>query len=621
MFDPDVMKRAERSRQLVNERLLASRHPGGHWEGHLSESALSTATAVMAFLQIQKHASAKQSAELAPLIAAGLEWLNTHQNEDGGWGDTVRSVSNISTTMLTRATLHAAGEVETEVRKQADRYIDQAGGVPAVLERYGEDHTFSVPILTHCALAGLVDWSEIPSLPYEMAVIPHRFYHSVGLPVVSYALPALIAIGQIRDHAYPQVWNPYRWLRKLAIAPTLRKLSKIQPESGGFLEATPLTSFVLMSLAGKGLVDHPVVQNGLEFLKTSMAADGSWPIDTNLATWVTTLAVNGLQDSLSDTNKPEIRNWLLKQQYQEVHPYTNTPPGGWAWTDLSGGVPDADDTPGALLALNRLVNQQDRDETFYRQIALGITWLVNLQNSNGGWPTFCKGWGKLPFDRSANDITAHVLRALICWSGPEFVAHIRDQKKIDVGRFHPELQSLLEVSRVGKAIQAGFRYLDRQQTEQGSWLPLWFGNQHAPEDENPVFGTARVLHAYTAAGFAAEQRARKAVDFLVQSQDASGGWGGIAGLTPTIEETSLALDALIHAQGSPTAIERGMNWLCEQVESTEEFEASPIGFYFAKLWYFEDLYPLVFSASALNSFCNQFENTSQNQNCHQVVHG
>ena len=27
--------------------------------------------------------------------------------------------------------------------------------------------------------------------------------------------------------------------------------------------------------------------------------------------------------------------------------------------------------------------------------------------------------------------------------------------------------------------------------------------------------------------------------------------------------------------------------------------ASPIGFYFAKLWYFEKLYPLIFTAGAL----------------------
>jgi len=39
-------------------------------------------------------------------------------------------------------------------------------------------------------------------------------------------------------------------------------------------------------------------------------------------------------------------DWLLDQQHRVEHPYTHAAPGGWAWTDLSGGVPDADDTSG-----------------------------------------------------------------------------------------------------------------------------------------------------------------------------------------------------------------------------------------------------------------------------------
>src|SRR5690606_25599498 len=42
----------------------------------------------------------------------------------------------------------------------------------------------------------------------------------------------------------------------------------------------------------------------------------------------------------------------------------------------------------------------------------GVTWLLDLQNRDGGWPTFCRGWGKLPFDRSSPDITAHCMRAV-----------------------------------------------------------------------------------------------------------------------------------------------------------------------------------------------------------------
>ena len=168
------------------------------------------------------------------------------------------------------------------------------------------------------------------------------------------AEPALIAIGQVR-HYWRPTRNPItRLLRYLTKKPTLRRLLNIQPSSGGFLEATPLTSFVVMSLAGCKLSTHPVAQAGVEFLKTSMRPDGSWPIDTNLATWVTTLSVQSLGtrglNGITAEERNSIQSWLANQQYKDTHPFTQAKPGGWSWTDLPGGVPDADDTPGALLA-------------------------------------------------------------------------------------------------------------------------------------------------------------------------------------------------------------------------------------------------------------------------------
>ena len=49
-----------------------------------------------------------------------------------------------------------------------------------------------------------------------------------------------------------------------------------------------------MSLASMGLAQHPIVRRGVEFLLASVRSDASWPIDTNLATWNTTLAMNAL---------------------------------------------------------------------------------------------------------------------------------------------------------------------------------------------------------------------------------------------------------------------------------------------------------------------------------------
>ncbi|MFM7517555.1 MAG: hypothetical protein ACKO3V_11480 [Pirellula sp.] len=102
-----------------------------------------------------------------------------------------------------------------------------------------------------------------------------------------------------------------------------------------------------------------------------------------------------------------------------VHPFTNAAPGGWSWTPLSGGVPDADDTPGAMLALKVFYREATGDAKQQAELAgqaiAGAKWLIDLQNRDGGIPTFCRGWGTLPFDRSNPDITAHAIRAWLAW--------------------------------------------------------------------------------------------------------------------------------------------------------------------------------------------------------------
>ena len=47
-------------------------------------------------------------------------------------------------------------------------------------------------------------------------------------------------------------------------------------------------------------------------------------------------------------------------------------------------------------------------------------------------------------------------------------------------------------------------------------------------------------------------------------------------------------------------IERGVDWLIARTETGRGMPATPIGLYYAKLWYCERLYPLIFLADALN---------------------
>ena len=576
--------------ETVRRQLLSQREPSGHWTGRLSSSALSTATAVSALLLVARNSTEGLTPprQLQPLADRGLDYLAGCQNSDGGWGDTDKSLSNIATTMLVRAAFEISGRVDPhqELLKSADEYIEAAGGLDGLRRRFGRDKTFAVPILTNFALAGLVSWREVAALPFELACFPHAVYRFLRMPVVSYAVPALVAIGQAR-YFHRKPLNPIsRLVRRLAIPGSLKKLRRMQPHSGGFLEATPLTSFVVMSLASIGRIDHPVVNNGVEFLVNSVREDGSWPIDTNLATWVTTLSINALDAGGENLAELGCLDWLLSCQHRKRHSFTNADPGGWGWTDLSGAVPDADDTPGALLALAAMSRWVDdaEAERIRAAASAGVRWLLDLQNRDGGWPTFCRGWGKLPFDRSGPDLTAHAIRALSEW---------RD----------------ILPTQIDRAIDRGFRYLDARQRADGSWVPLWFGNQHHRAEENPVYGTARVLLAYRDLGRIDTESARRGVRWLVDNQDATGGWkagestsGSTLDAEAGVEETAVACEALLPTaswQSSQPAIDKGLNWLIKAVESGRYRENSPIGFYFAKLWYHERLYPVVFTASAL----------------------
>lgn len=533
-------------------RLLSEWTDRGCWESHLSSSALATAVASFALHQAGR----------TDLAARGFHWIQEHRNTDGGWGDSPESPSNFTATLLCRCVL---GEEVGPPEKVRD----------AILQSYGTDRTFSIPILTLCMLAGRLgdDWAVIPQLPFELAVFPHRFYRFLQLPVVSYALPALIAMGLVRH-----VHRPVRWAfwRNRVVDRVLHILQRIQPESGGFLEAAPLTGFVAMSLIGAGYHDHPVTQNCLRFLETTVRDDGSWPIDVNLTTWVTSLSTRVLADDLSRDQQDRIRNYLLSTQWQEEHPFTHAAAGGWAWTDRSGGVPDADDTAAALIALLQLLpssgNNAAEQDVISRTLEAargGVEWLMDLQNRDGGIPTFCKGWGKLPFDRSCPDLTAHMIRAFSRWRGM--------------------LGEDFDAAMVN-AIQLGLSYLQKTQRSDGSWLPLWFGSQQHPKQENPVYGTVRVLEALFELDEVAFPKTaglrRRGTAWLQAAKNEDDTWGA------SLEETALAAGMT----------GKGYQQLREMTEQGTVFSASPIGLYFASLWYSEKLYPLIFTTEALKRF-------------------
>jgi squalene-hopene/tetraprenyl-beta-curcumene cyclase len=372
-------------------------------------------------------------------------------------------------------------------------------------------------------------------------------------------------------------------VRKFSVPRALKILHRMLPESGGYLEAIPLTAFVALSLINAGYGETEVVKKGIDFLKNTQREDGGWPIDVDLSTWVTSLSVKAFRSNLDGFINTDLQDKITDHfkliQTKSVHPFNGSRPGGWGWTNFPGSVPDGDDTPGAILAMLRM----EPASQVKREVYDGCRWLFRLQNSDGGFPTFSKGWGKLPFDQSCSDLTGHSLLAFS-----------------SVMETYGDDLSGRQKKRLVKAFEKALQYLEKRQRRDGSWLPLWFGNQLTEDHTNPVYGTARVvtyLRDSLEHGWLSEelrQRLAKLVSngkqYLISVQNKDGSWGGAKNIPGTMEETALAVSALASVENRKIC-DSGLTWL-DNFYRQNGLKPAPIGLYFASLWYDEKLYPV-----------------------------
>jgi squalene-hopene/tetraprenyl-beta-curcumene cyclase len=634
------VERLQLARKAVRADLMAEQASDGHWPGQLSSSPFATAAAISALVLAHRHdsdhalqessTSADRMVEqivqgdLCELLLESVNWLARHQNDDGGWGDCDGGKSNLAATLMVQAALRLTGipAKYADLMVRADDYVEAQGGITA-LRKHVSDKMLLAPILANCALADMIAWRQVPTLPFELACLPKRWQRQIQLPMQRYATPVFTAVGRARFHHDPPRNPITRRIRNWTKATSLTILKQLQAADDSYSGSPAFTAFVVMNVASTGCQDHAIVTNGVEFLLSSVRSDASWALATNMAVTNTTLALAGFMDEEASAGEAEVAwhderardddsvhnskclDWLLGRQRTKPDPITHVAAGGWAGSDSSGALPNTLDTARVLLSIGRWPHPSNGVATgrIERAAELGATWLLNLQNDDGGWPTFYRdGWTL--GDESCSDATAMAARALFAWQG-------RTSRPTG--------------ERIRLGIDNGWRFLESQQQPDGGFVPVWFGNEHNDDNRNPVCGTALVLRMCGEIGRLEAELAQRAARWLAAAQHANGGWGPPRAPVDysggekegnrdwranedlakfcSVEETALALSALYplaeRSSDFSQAVSRGLNWLINAVELDRHRQPTVIGYYPSKLWYHERLYPLAFAAEAL----------------------
>ena len=296
--------------------------------------------------------------------------------------------------------------------------------------------------------------------------------------------------------------------------------------------------------------------------------------------------------------------WLLDREVRRPGDWSlMTPgvePGGWFFEYRNGFYPDVDDTAMVLTGLARSGRAwttprgstpltRDVREDWIPAVERGLNWLLSMQNKDGGWAAFDRDINheiltKVPFadhnamlDPSCPDITARVLEAL-------------GQYGIRVG--FPQ-------------VDKGIDFIATVQDKRGCWIGRW--------GVNYLYGTWQVLLGLEAAGFDMTQpMVRRAVAWLKDVQQASGGWGescqtyddpSTAGQgTVTASQTAWALLGLIAAgEAKSDAVERGIRYLIESQDTDGNWREDQFtGTGFPKVFYLKyHMYRLYFPLMAL----------------------
>lgn len=521
--------------------LFAQQRADGHWIYELEADATIPAEYVL----LRHYRGEPDDVVLEQKIAA---YLRRIQGDHGGWPLFRGGDFDMSASVKAYFALKMIGDAPDASHMRRAR--------EAILQRGGAAHS-NVFTRILLALFGVLRWNSVPVMPVEIMLLPRWFpFHlskasywarTVIVPLLVLQTlqprannPRRVSIDELfvepprnvglAAKAPHQKWSWFAFFR--AIDAVLRPAMALVPRATRERAIDAAVAFVTERLNGKdGLgAIFPAMANAVMMFdalggpenekKAAIARDAverllvikedeAYCQPCLSPVWDTVLAAQALLEEGSAESVARAHRgleWLLPLQVRDVEGdwIVRRPglrPGGWAFQYANPHYPDLDDTAVIVMAMDR-ARQFTGESTFDAAIARGVEWLRGMQSSNGGWAAFdvdniYEYLNNIPFadhgalvDPPTEDVTARCVSTLA-----------------QLGQ---------EENRA--AITRGIDYLRSRQRPEGSWYGRW--------GLNYIYGTWSVLCALNAAGVpSSDPTVRKAVAWLVGTQNPDGGWG------------------------------------------------------------------------------------------------
>lgn len=533
--------------------------PDGHWHGELRSNVTLTAEHVFLCQALGLDLSVDSDAYRC--------YLFSQQNEDGSWSIAPDYPGCVSTTAEAYLALKILGvRDDTPEMCRARSFVVEAGGLA------------KVRVFTRIFFAqfGLFPWNAVPQLPAEFILMPSRSPINI-YRLSSWARGTIIPLLIIRHHqpiyALPngrsaennfidELWLdagkkmvPYGaalselWksdlvgfmfgaidlglyclgglrlspLRGYALRQCVKWILERQEKAGDWAGIMPPMLGGVQALVLEGFtLEDSRIRRGIDAIERfAWRGQNGKRIQACLSpVWDTVLMTRALCDASVNPNDKRLTRavkWTKARQIfgpeGDWRVYNPTlAPGGFAFEFHNTWYPDIDDTAAAILAFIK----QSPQSVGSTSVVRAAEWVCGMQSSDGGWAAFDLDNNKLflnkiPFsdmdslcDPSTADVTGRVLEAF------GLMIHTAREEHI--------ASHLLD--RVMAASKAGIAYLAKTQKPSGAWFGRWGANY--------IYGTSNVLCGlsyFSDEDCLVQKLVSSAIHWLVQVQNADGGWG------------------------------------------------------------------------------------------------